>query len=156
SPANAAYANVRQFQVRTPDTLQPTGWKWESPPSTPTRFALINPASSAYRSLFISRVGAAIDALHPDALHLDVSGPMFNDGNGPIEGLSYAQGSARLHEDLRMAFPNIAFGGEGENDILYRYQSFAQAWFGTDLKASGHPVANFLFSPHVQFYGNLR
>jgi hypothetical protein len=156
SPGNADYAALQAYQVRTPETLQPTGWQWDLPPSIPTRFAYINPASNAFRSLFITRLNTAVAALAPDALHLDISAPMFNDGNGPIDGRTYPQGSARLHEDLVAAFPNIALGGEGENDIVYRYEAFAQAWFFPQtLDIPGHPITTFLFYPQVQFYGHL-
>jgi hypothetical protein len=156
SPGNAAYTTLQAFQVRAPDTLQLIGWDWNLPPSTPYRFAYIDPASSAYRSTFVSNAGAAINAVHPDALHLDISASMYNDGNGLIGGMSFAQGSAQLHKDLLAAFPNVALGGEGENDILYQYQSFAQAWTGWNILTNpGHPIADFLFSSPVQYYGHL-
>ena len=155
SPGNADFAAVQAYQVKSPETLQPMGWKWELPPSTPYRFAYINPAAAAFRTLWIARVGAAVTAVGPDALHLDISGPMYNDGNGPIGGLTYPQGSAQLHQDIVAAFPNLALGGEGENDITYRYHSFAQAWYFLKPSLPGHPIATFLFSPQVQYYGHL-
>jgi hypothetical protein len=151
SPGNSDYAGVQGFQARASESLQLLGWVWERPPSTPNRFAIINPASSAYRALFISRVTAAVNAVHPDALHLDFSGDMFNDGNGQIEGLSYPQGSAQLHEDVIAAFPSLALDGEGANDVINRYESFAQANLSTELQ--GHPIVNFLLGSHTQFYG---
>jgi hypothetical protein len=148
SPVNSDYSSVQAYQVRDPETLQQLGQS-----SDP--FVVIDPASSVYRSLFISRVSSAVNAVHPDALHLDISAPMANDGNGPIDGLTYALGAAQLHQDLIAAFPNLALGGEGENDMLYRYQSFAQLWWDGDVQATGHPIVNFLFSPQIQFYGSL-
>ena len=91
TPGNADYPSVQQWQLKDPGNLQLIGWLWNSPASTPNRFAWIDPASSVYRGLFISRVGAAVTALQPDALHLDVSAPMFNDGNGLIGGMNYPQ-----------------------------------------------------------------
>ncbi len=119
SPGSPDYPGVQAFHVRHPESLQLMGWKWEEPPSTPQRFAYINPASSAFRALWIARVGVAVAALQPDALHLDISSPTYNDGNGIIEGRNYPAGSVRLHEDIRAAFPSVALGGEGENDVLY-------------------------------------
>src|SRR6185503_7609194 len=140
------YASLQQYQVRTADTMQPIGWRWELPPSTPYRFAYINPAASAFRSLWIARVGPAIAALQPDALHLDISGAMYNDGNGVIEGRTYNSGSDRMHEEIAAAFPGIALASEGENDILYRYHAFAQLWKGTEGQAPpGHPIWTYLF-----------
>jgi hypothetical protein len=153
STPNADYGLVEHVQTRTPESLERMGWMWDVP-SVPYRFAFISPAASIYRSLFINRLRVVVDALAPDALHLDISAPMYNDGNGIIEGMTYPQGSARLHEELRTAFPGMVFGGEGENDILYRHHAFAQAWyFNSD--ATGHPITTFLFSPKVQYYGHL-
>lgn len=155
SPGNPDYASVQAWQVRTPESLQLIGWKWELPPSTPFRFAYINLAASTFRSLWITRVSAAVNAIGPDALHLDISSPMYNDGNGLIGGMSYPQGSAQFHQEIVAAFPNLALGGEGENDIIYRYHAFAQAWWPPTTANPGHPIATFLFGPHVQYYGHL-
>lgn len=160
SPGSADYPSMAPFQLRDPESLQLMGWQWEMPPATPTRFAIINPASNAFRSLFVSRVGVAVSALQPDALHVDISGPMYNDGNGLINGRTYPQGSAQLHQDLRAAFPNVALASEGENDIIARYHAFAQVLtfvntYGGEKPAPGHPIVAFLFAPSVQFYGHL-
>jgi hypothetical protein len=162
TPSNADFASVQQWQIKDPGTLQLIGWLWDSPVSTPDRFAWINPAASAYRRLFISRIGAAVAAVQPDALHLDVSAPMFNDGNGIIEGMNYPQGDVQLHKDLIAAFPDLALGGEGMNDLLYPYNSFAQNWFNRDdTDLLGHPIVNFLWNSatsgemQVQYYGHL-
>jgi len=163
TPSNADFASVEQWQLKDPGTLQLMGWEWSSPASTPNRFADIDPASSVYRKLFISRVGAAVAAVQPDALHLDVSSYMFNDGNGMIEGMNYAQGVVQLHKDLIAAFPNLALGGEGTNDAIYAYNSFAQNTGGLDYTVHllGHPIANFLWNSQtngqtqIQYYGHL-
>jgi hypothetical protein len=162
TPSNSDFASVQQWQAKDPQSLQPIGWLWDSPVSTPNRFAWINPASSVYRNLFISRLKPAVTAVHPDALHLDVSAPMFNDGNGLIEGMTYPQGSVQLHKELVAAFPTLAFGGEGMNDLLYPYNSFAQNWLSGDRSTLvGHPIANFLWNSQnssnlqVQYYGHL-
>lgn len=162
TPSNADFASVSLWQVKNPRDLSLIGWVWDSPPSTANRFAWIDPAASAYRSLFVTRVGAAINALHPDALHLDVSAPMFNDGNGLIEGMNYAQGSVQIHKDLLAAYPNVALGGEGMNDIIYPFNSFAQNWWVGDQSAlRGHPIVNYLWNSQgngnlqMQYYGHL-
>jgi hypothetical protein len=155
STGNPDYPALQKYQVLTPDNLQPTGWQWDQP-SSPTRFAYISPAADAFRAKLIMRVTSAVTALAPDALHLDISEPMFNDGRGLVDGRTYAQGSIQLHDDLLAAFPGLAFGGEAENDILYRYHPFAQALFyPLTLDVPGHPIATFLFSPKVQYYGHL-
>jgi hypothetical protein len=162
APGNPDYASVQRWQVRDPGTLQLMGWDWSSPASTPNRFANIDPASSVYRQLFIAHVGAAVAALQPDALHLDTSSFTFNDGNGPIEGMNYAQGVVQLHKDILATFPNLALGGEGMNDTIYAYNSFAQnSWTGDDTLLLGHPIAGFLWNSQtngqtqIQYYGHL-
>jgi hypothetical protein len=126
SPLNSDYAAVQQYQARDPLSLQLLGWLWNNSPSTPNRYAFINPASATYRQLFLSRVSGAIQSLQPDALHLDISDTPVNDGNGLIAGMNYNQGAAQLHKDLLAAFPNLVLGGEGENDVLAPFESFAQ------------------------------
>ena len=160
SPNNPDFASVQQWQLKDPQTLHPEGWNWSSPPSTPQRYAAIDPAAPVYRSLFISRVTVAVNAVQPDALHLDFTG-MYNDGNGLINGMSYPQGVLQLHKDLIAAFPNLAFGDEGMNDLAYPYVSFAQAFGTADNTALlGHPIANFLWNsqstgPQILYYGHL-
>jgi hypothetical protein len=155
APSTGDYAAVQQYQTRTPESLQLMGWNWDQPPSTPQRYGIINPASAAFRSLFITRIGAAIATLSPDALHLDFNGS-YNDGNGPIEGRSFTQGQVKLHDELVAAFPTVALGGEIETDLGFPYYSFAQGWNPYLLSATpGHPIAAFLFSPQVLYYGHL-
>ena len=156
TPSNADFASVQQWQVKDPRNLQPMGWEWDNPVPLPIRFAFINPASSTYRRLFVSRIGAAVTAVQPDALHLDTSSFMFNDGNGIIEGLSFPQGSVQLHKDLMAAFPNLALNGEGMNDVIYAYNSSALAGFDSSAPP-GHPIVNFLWnsSGQVQYHGGL-
>ena len=152
TPTNGDYAGVQPYQAKTPDTLQPIGQFWDQP-SNPLRYGLIDPASSVFRSLWITRVTAAVNAVNPDALHLDFTA-MYNDGNGPIEGRTYTQGEEFFTQQIVNAFPNLAIGCEEEFDFTYRYHSFAQA----DLfafSAPGHPISTFLFSPQVYYYSNL-
>ena len=152
TPTNSDYAGVQQYQTRTPETLQLMGQFWDQP-GNPLRYGLIDPAASAFRSLWITRVGAAVNAVHPDALHLDFTA-MYNDGNGPIEGRTFTQGEDLFSQQIVAAFPNLAIGCEEEFDFTYRYHSFAQAglWAFT---SPGHPISAFLFSPQVLFYSNL-
>ena len=112
-PRNPDYQTVKQYQFRYPDTLALYGWLWTSPPSTPARFAYIDPASSAWRALLLSRIDVAIQAVHPDAIHLDSIPGILNDGNGPIEGMNAEQGLVQLHRDLVTAYPDIVFDTEG-------------------------------------------
>ena len=107
SPLNSDWATVQQFQAKDPLTLQPEGFNWSLPASTPLRYGFINPASSVYRQLFVNRVATAVQAVSPDVIHLDIATSPFNDGNGLIDGMNYNQGEAQLHRDLLAAFPGI-------------------------------------------------
>src|SRR5262249_51736718 len=155
-----------------PQSLAPQGWYWDSPPSTPDRFAYINPASSVYRKLFVARLRGVVAAIKPDALHLDLSGAVFNDGNGRIDRMTYPQGAVQLHKDIIAAFPNLALDGEGMNDVLYAYNSFAQNAWDADIvvpaipgtttvgnnSPPGHPINTFLWNGQPQggvlYYGH--
>jgi hypothetical protein len=152
APTNPDYATVQQYQTRTPETLQLMGWNWDQT-TVPNRYGLIDPASSAYRALWIARIGVAINLLHPDALHLDFTA-MDNDGNGPIEGRTFPQGEDYFNQQIIAAFPNVALGSEEEFDFTYRYHSFAQMGFWA-FQSAGHPITNFLFNPQVEYYGHL-
>lgn len=80
-PRSADYQAVQQYQFKYPDTLALYGWLWTRPPSTPSRFAFIDPASSAWRRLLLSRIDVAIQAVHPDAIHLDSIPGILNEPN---------------------------------------------------------------------------
>ena len=156
SPMNPDYAAVRPFQMKDPNTQQPQGWLWDNPPSTPNRFAYINPASSAYRKLLVARLRSAVDSVHPDAIHLDQMGGGWDDDNGSIEGMTEIEGIIQLHRDLLAAFPGVALGSEAMNDVIANFQSFAQSWWG-DLPSTPlpHPLAEFLFGGQLLYYGHL-
>ena len=132
APSSPDFAAVQQYQIKDPFTLQPQGWNWNLPPSTPQRYALIDPAASAYRSLFMARVSPAIQTLQPDAIHLDFTA-IYNDGNGPIEGKNYKQGLAQLQSDLLAAFPNLVLGAEETSDDIAAQESFAQPLYWSSL-----------------------
>jgi hypothetical protein len=153
TPTNPDYALVRKYQVKDPYGKTLLGWYWDHPESDRNRFAFIDPASKAYRDLFIRRLRPMIEEIQPDAIHLDVSGPMMNDGNGLIEGKNYAQGSVALHRALLSAFPDLVLGGESVNELTAPFTWFAQRWnFGS---LPPHPISDFLFGDHVLSYGYL-
>jgi hypothetical protein len=153
-PNSPDYPSVQAYQARDPGTLALLGWNWDLPPNTSNRYAIISPASNAFRSLLLARVGAAINALGPDALHLDFNAAV-NDGNGMIDGHTFIQGQILFADALIAAFPSLAISIEAANDVTYRYQSFGQAgYFGSPLGA-GHPISTFLFAPQVLTYGHL-
>jgi hypothetical protein len=153
STNHPAFESMQRYQLKDADTLHPQGWLWDDlPAGNIHRFAYISPASSAYRKLFIDQVRVAVDALKPDALHLDAGGSIVNDGNGLIEGLNTTQGIIQMHKDLINAFPGIALGSESTNEAIAPFTFFAQRW---NEPTPPHPIATFLFGDQVLFYGFL-
>jgi uncharacterized protein (TIGR03437 family) len=142
APSSADFASVQQYQIKDPMNLTPQGWNWNLPASTPNRYALINPAASAYRQLFLARVSPAIQTLQPDAIHLDFS-VIFNDGNGLVNGLNFNQGLAQLEKDLLAAFPNLVLGLEESNDMIAPWASFSQPlyWSSSGFSPAATPPA---------------
>ncbi|MEZ5356507.1 MAG: DUF6259 domain-containing protein [Bryobacteraceae bacterium] len=161
SPRNPDYVAVSEFQIRDPRTLGRVGWQWDSPASTPTRFAHISPASAAFRQLLIARLRTAVEALQADAIHLDQGALVqWNDGNGTIEGLTQLEGAVRLNRELLEAFPGLVLSTEGMNDIFQQFHSFGQSWWGEPEdplpgNPAGHPIAQFLFGSRIRYYSHL-
>ena len=160
SPNSADYATVQQYQVKDPLSLALYGWNWNQPVSTPNRYAQISLASSTWRSLFVQRLTPAVEAINPDALHLDYTFPV-NDGNGLIDGLNYNQGEVQMVKDLETAFPSLVFGTEGNGDTFAPYTSFAQqmTWAAsgngyTPDNANPVPVSAYVL-PHNLLYFHL-
>lgn len=158
SPGNPDFQSVSQYQALDETGRQLLGFDWSLPASTPTRYAYIDPASSAYRSLLVSRLQTAIQSLGVDALHLNIAGWPANDGGGPIGGMNFAQGAVQLQRDLLSAFPGLVLGGEGTNDLIAPYASFEQqppwpAGFNSNI-TPGVPITAYVF-PNVMPYGHL-
>lgn len=164
TPENPEYENLKRYHFRDPFSKQLMYWDWQRA-DPPIKFAYINPAAKAWRRLFVQRMVELCRQLKPDALHLDQTLCIFNDANGLIDGLNAMQGNIALHRELREALPNVAFSGEGLNEISFRYESFAQrhVW-GIDHADSrwdmsrvrmAHPVSSTLFTLHTRIYGYL-
>jgi uncharacterized protein (TIGR03437 family) len=139
-PSSPDYPAVQQYQIKDPLNLSLQGWNWNLPPSNPNRYAIINPAATAWRQLYLARVSPAIQTLQPDAIHLDYSAS-FNDGNGLIGGLSYNQGFVQLQKDMLAAFPNLVLGTEECFDAFAPLANFSQPlyWSSGGLSPSATP-----------------
>lgn len=163
TPENPEYERLKQYHFRDPFTRQPLYWEWPADP--PIKFAYINPAAKAWRTLFVQRMVELCRQLKPDALHLDQTLCIYNDANGLIDGMNAMQGNLALHRELLEALPDVALSGEGLNEISFRYEEFAQrhvwglyhvrqSWDAT-LVRMAHPVSSALLSPHTRLYGYL-
>ena len=148
------YAEFEKYQVRDPYTGEKTGWYWEIRHTNLGSHATINPASSEYRKMFVSTLKDLWERYQVDAFHLDISSPVYNDKNGLIDGLTYAEGNILLHQEIRDAIPGIVLGGEGLNDVTFIHESFAQR-FRIPPTEHPHPISSFLFSPYTKPYGRF-
>jgi len=164
TPENPAYERLKPYHFRDPFTGQPLYWDWQRA-DPPIKFAYINPAAKAWRTLFVQRMVELCRLLQPDALHLDQTLCIYNDANGIIDGMNAMQGNIALHRELRQTLPHVALSGEGLNEISFRYESFAQRHvFGIDHANArwdierlrqAHPVSSALLTPHTRLYGYL-
>ena len=146
------YGKFEKYQVRAPYTGEKTGWHWKIRHTNPDSHAFINPASSDYRKMFVDTLKNLWERYQVDAFHLDISSPVYNDKNGFIDGLTYAEGNILLHQEIREAIPGIVLGGEGLNDVTFLHESFAKR-FRIPATEIPHPISSFLFSPYTISYG---
>ncbi|MDE0484777.1 MAG: DUF6259 domain-containing protein [Candidatus Poribacteria bacterium] len=146
------YAAFEKYHVRDPYTGEKTGWHWEDRHTNPDSHAFVNPASSEYRKMFVNILKTLWERYQVDAFHLDISSPVYNDKNGLIDGLTYAEGNILLHQELRKAIPGIVLGGEEINDVTFLHESFAQI-SRIPPTEQPHPISSFLFSPYTTLYG---
>ena len=163
-PLHPLYEKFRRHHMRDPFTGEPLWWLWERADPV-IKFAYINPASRAWRELFVARMKELCDRHRVDALHLDQTLCIFNDQNGLVDGMNCAQGNLALHRELRAALPDVAISGEGLNEVTYRYEEFAQRHLHGLNHADGvwndrsigmaHPISSSLLTPHTAIYGYL-
>jgi hypothetical protein len=162
-PKNSAYATLKEWQVRDPFSGELQWWEWPAQP--PIKFAYINPASRAWREIFVSRMMEVVGQTGADALHLDQTLCIYNDRNGVIDGLNCIEGSLALHRELHQALPEVALSGEGLNEITSQYEHFAQrhiwsmdhvhqTWDDRQVSMS-HAISSAVLTPYTQIYGYL-
>lgn len=165
SPDHPLYTELKKYQMRDPFSGNLLWWEWTKA-DPPIYIAYINPASAEWRSIFVQTLKDVKERYGVDAFHLDCSWAMWNDANGPIDGLTSTQGNLELHRQLHEALPDVAFSGEGLNELTIRYERFAQRHviLGIDHVAQTwdanlidhlHPISAFLFCPYNIMYGYL-
>lgn len=164
TPENPTYQQMKPYHFRDPFSGEPLYWDWRRS-APPIKFAYINPAAKAWRTLFVQKMVELCKILQPDALHLDQTLCIYNDANGLIDGMNAMQGNIALHRELRQALPHVALSGEGLNEISFRYESFAQrhvfginhadAKWNMERVHQAHPVSSALLTPHTRLYGYL-
>lgn len=163
-PLNELYEQFEPVQARDPFTGEKLWWTWDRA-DPPIRFAYINPASRAWRELFIERMVELCERYRVDALLLDQTLCIWNHAEGLVDGMTMLEGNLALHRELREALPHVALAGEGLNEVTFRHEAFAQrhVWGlshteGTWNRAwleRAHPVASFIFRPYTHINGYL-
>ncbi len=161
---NPEYARLEPFHCLDPFSGAKLNWDWTRA-TPPIKFAYINPASRVWREVFIARMREVVNRLHADALHLDQTLCIFNDGRGLIDGMNMMQGNLALHRELREALPDVALSGEGLNEITCRFEAFAQrhVWgidhadgqWNPSLIAMAHPISSAIVANYTTIYGYL-
>ena len=162
-PKNPLYERFKPYQARDPFSKELLWWEWPAEP--PIKFAYINPASRAWRELFVARLKEVVEVYGVDAFHLDQTLCIYNDANGLIDGMNCMDGNVALHEELRAALPAVALSGEGLNEVTCRHEAFAQrhvwgmdhvngTWDDRQI-AMCHPVSSAVLTPFTRLYGYL-
>ncbi len=164
TPENPHYERMKRYHCRDPFTKQFLYWDWQRA-KPPIKFAYINPAAKAWRTLFVRLMVELCKRVRPDALHLDQTLCIFNHAGGPIDGMNMMQGNLAIHRELRKALPHVALSGEGLNEITCRHEAFAQRHvygihhadreWNARLVALAHPVSSAMLTPHTTLYGYL-
>lgn len=162
-PKHPLFERFKPYQMRDPLTKVLQWWLWPADP--PIRFAYINPASRAWRRLFVERMAELYRQYRVDALHLDQTMVILNDDNGLIDGMNCIEGNLAIHRELREALPQVALSGEGLNEITGVYEAFAQRHLSginnTDrtwsdrMIAMAHPISSAILAPYTHLYGYL-
>ena len=122
------FKEFEPYIMRDPYTGEKQGWnlKGEWSAATDIELYYINPAYKPWRDFQIGEF-KALFATHPaDGLFIDQSFVVFNDGNGPIDGMSCVDGNLAFHRELAEALPGAAIGGEGVNEVSFQYESVAE------------------------------
>ncbi len=147
---NPLYEQVKQCQIRDPFSGALLGWYWTEL-QHPNRFAYINQASSVFRSEMVKRLTAIRDQFGVDAIHVDQSVMLFNDGGGLVEGMTHGEGRLKLHQELAAALPGLAFAGEEISELNCGVESFAQRFPpGPSEAFAPHPLLSYLYAPFTR------
>ncbi len=163
-PKSPLFDSFKGHQMRDADSGDLLWWDWKLA-TPPIKFAYINTAYPPWRQLFIDRMKQVREKFGVDAIHLDQTLCMYNDQNGPIDGVNSMQGNLTLHRELRESLPELALSGEGLDEITARYEAFAQrhisgvdfvngTWDDALLRQS-HPVSSMVLLPQTAIYGYL-
>ncbi|MBQ9358130.1 MAG: hypothetical protein IJT95_01155 [Abditibacteriota bacterium] len=160
SPFHPLYPEFAKYHLR-----DPYGKKTMTVEVPGAEIAYIDPASKAWRELYVQRVKKAVEELQLDALFTDQTLVMCNDANGLIDGMNMMQGNLEEHRLLREALPGVALAGEGLDEITCRYESFAQRhllgadYFGQSVNpftaSLASPISSAVFSPYTRAIGYL-
>jgi hypothetical protein len=155
---NSAYPALSQYQIKDPETGLPVYWPFElwpggvPPPDYLPIFAFISPAAAAYRQAWVQALKPSLDALQPDALHVDAGGVMLNDSNGLVEGKTTIEGMVQLNQTLLESYPNLVLSFESMTEFIRPVFGLAQRW-NSDFPP--HAIGAYFFRDRIHSYGFL-
>ena len=152
SETNPNFAQMSKYQLRTANAGEPVGWLWDLEPGHIRRVGYISPCVPEYRKLFIESIRPAVEALKPDAIHLDAGGAVINDANGLYNGKNSIEGLFDFHAEIQAAFPEVQLGYESLTEINAAFIRYAQRWSSI---TPAHPISTFLYGNEVLNFGFL-
>jgi hypothetical protein len=139
-PEHPEFARMTDFVVRDFSTRRLRAWRWNGqwvqPPQAYGRLKglrdeklmyHLHPGASPWRRLLAERIAAAATRHRLSAVFVDQTLCAWNADNALVENLSMAEGVVALTRELTELDGLPAVGGEGLNEMIMRYQSFAQA-----------------------------
>jgi hypothetical protein len=143
NPDHPFFFQARDFCTRSPTDIRWGGWSWLpvegwrsfGPPQSYSLMpahkewnVLVNVhlGWSPWRRQLTRQVADLIQELGLDSIFVDVSQLIHNSDNAILEGLSYADGSRKLIQELAELAPKFCVAGEGRNEISTQYLSMVQ------------------------------
>ncbi len=130
TPNHPRFKEFEPHLIKNPYTGEFEGWnlKREWSEAGDTQLYYVNPAYKPWRDYQINQFKALFKKSPADALFLDQTFLIFNDGNGLIDGQSMVNGNLDFHKELAEAVSNVALAGESVNEITMQYESFCTIW----------------------------
>lgn len=139
-PNHEYFKIVQDFVYREMGTDHILGWSWVNnnyrplPVSRKVLFesrdcnvmTKIHPGLAMWRSLLAESVKKSLDTMGMENLFLDVPLCMYNLENGYVDNTTTVDGMRKLLDKIGLLSPEMVLAGEGRNEVIAPYLSFAQ------------------------------
>ena len=174
-PTHPAYAYLRDFEYRDPETKRLQGWTWADGKIMPMQesnaarlrhqdkntMVKIHPGLGMWRSILAQNVRAAVERLSLDTVFLDVTLCTWNLHNCLVENMTPSEGMRRLIAHVASLGRGLAVGGEGRNETTMLDQALSQVHLfkshqhsiGGLERAGGCALNEFLFGRWCRSFG---